>query len=98
MERQVEAAAELDCAAVLVTKGAAGQVTYTAELQNDVEAPVEKGQLLGTVRMMLGEEELCSFAVRAASPVEPVTFASLFSIFCKTLVTSSFEAPGGSEK
>ncbi|MDD6175479.1 MAG: D-alanyl-D-alanine carboxypeptidase [Firmicutes bacterium] len=98
MERQVEAAAELDCAAVLVPKGAAGQVTYTAELQNDVEAPVEKGQLLGTVRMMLGEEELCSFAVRAASPVEPVTFASLFSIFCKTLVTSSFEAPGGSEK
>ncbi|MGI6260648.1 MAG: D-alanyl-D-alanine carboxypeptidase family protein [Acutalibacteraceae bacterium] len=88
MERQVEAIANLDRSAVLVPKGAADQVTYTAELQNDVEAPVEEGQLLGTVRMMLGEEELCSFSVVAASSVEPVTFASLFSIFCKALVTS----------
>lgn len=88
MERQVEAIANLDRSAVLVPKGAADQVTYTAELQNDVEAPVEEGQLLGTVRMMLGEEELCSFSVVATSSVEPVTFASLFSIFCKALVTS----------
>lgn len=88
MERQVEAAAQIDRSAVLVPKGAADQVTYTAELQTDVEAPVEEGQLLGTVRMMLGEEELCTFPVVAAKAVEPVTFSSLFSIFCKVLVTS----------
>ena len=76
MQRQVDAIAQIDRSAVLVPKGAADQVTYTAELQNDVEAPVEEGQLLGTVRMMLGEEELCSFPVVAANAVEPVTFSS----------------------
>ncbi len=59
---------------LLLKKGAAARVQTVMELAADVEAPVLEGQVLGTWRLMLEDEVLGEYAIRAAGEVPAISF------------------------
>ncbi|MBR1810469.1 MAG: D-alanyl-D-alanine carboxypeptidase [Clostridia bacterium] len=60
--------------AVLVEKGQGAAVQKEILISEDVEAPVEKGQTLGTVRFTLDGEVLCTYRLLAPEAIERLTF------------------------
>lgn len=62
----------------LIEKGRESEITQTIDLAADVEAPVEKGQLLGTVTFRLGDEILGEYNITAPDRIEPLTFKIIF--------------------
>lgn len=77
MQTQVQGVVELD-QVMLVSKGQEGNITHEVVMTENVEAPVEKGQVLGKVVYKLGEQELCAFPIKAVEAVEPITFGAAF--------------------
>lgn len=59
---------------LLLRRGEEGQIVTEVTLPKDVEAPVLKGQVLGTITLKKGEETLASYAIRAADAIERVNF------------------------
>lgn len=70
---------------VLIPKGKEAGITQKVELAANVEAPVEKGQVLGSVTLMLGEEELGKFNLTAAEAVGRLTFGQAFLRLLRSL-------------
>ena len=58
----------------------------TVELAEDVEAPVEKGQILGRIRVMREKEEVAVYTITAKAAVERLGFSvslkRLFAALC----------------
>ncbi len=71
---------------LLVKKGEEKDMVCTVELAHDLEAPVEQGQLVGTVRCLLQGEERLSYPIYAAHAVDRLTFgrslSRLFGALC----------------
>ena len=63
---------------VLIEKGREGDITQTIDLAVDVAAPVEQGQVLGTVTFRLGEEEIGVYNLTSPDSVEALTFGIIF--------------------
>jgi len=61
-------------ATLLLKKGAAARLKTSMEVTTDVEAPVLEGQVLGTWRLMLEDEVLGEYAIRAAEEVPAINF------------------------
>lgn len=59
---------------VLVEKAKAASVTREIELVEEAEAPVEVGQVLGTLRVRAGEEILAELPLTAPEPVPRLTY------------------------
>lgn len=55
---------------ILVSKGDAAAATREVSLSESVEAPVEKGQVLGQVTVRAGDKVLCEVPLVAAEGVE----------------------------
>ncbi len=72
-------------AAVLVEKSQKNAVTQTAELLENVIAPVSKGQRLGTVSVKVGEQVVKEIPLVAEQAVEKVTFWQMFSRLLRQL-------------
>ena len=64
--------------AVLIDKAQKNQVTQDAELLETVEAPVSKGQRLGTLFIKAGEQVLKEIPLVAEEGVEKLTFFQLW--------------------
>ena len=83
-EKQTAVAADEDVSCV-IPKGKAGDVTYLYDLPKSVEAPVAKGQRIGKIIVLLGDETLFLREITAAENVEKLTFwhclAQLFRAF-----------------
>ena len=76
-----EVSVEVDASSsVILEKGREKLVAEEITLEPEVEAPVEPGQVLGRVRLMLEGEELASFEIRAAEKVERMTFGRAFGM------------------
>jgi D-alanyl-D-alanine carboxypeptidase (penicillin-binding protein 5/6) len=60
--------------ALLLHRGEEGQIRTEVTLANDVEAPVFKGQVIGTVTLKRGEDVLASYAIRATDEVKRLGF------------------------
>lgn len=60
--------------AVLIPKGKEGEIVQKINLMADIEAPVEEGQVLGTVILLLGDEKLGEFNLTSPRSVEKLTF------------------------
>lgn len=60
--------------ALLLRRGEEGQIRTEVTLANDVEAPVFKGQVIGTVTLKRGEDVLASYAIRATDEVKRLGF------------------------
>lgn len=72
-------------AEVLVPKGKESAIKSEVELSQGVEAPVEKGQLLGKVKYKLDGELIAEYAITAKKPVEKISFGSSFMILLRSL-------------
>ena len=72
---------------VLIEKGREGEITQTIDLAVDVAAPVEKGQVLGTVTFRLGDELLGEYNLTAPHRVDGLTFMIVFRRILKAIVS-----------
>ena len=72
--------------AVLIDKGQKNQVTQTAELLESVDAPVSRGQRLGTLYIKAGDQVLKEIPLVAEEPVARLTFWQMFSRVFQKLV------------
>ena len=65
-------------APLLIEKGREKELTQNIDLALDVQAPVEEGQILGTVTFKIGEEEVGSYDLTAPEQVDKLTFRIVF--------------------
>lgn len=70
---------------VLVKKGSTGQMKQTIDLAVNVQAPVEKGQVLGTITYTLGDAELGVAHLVAPRAIGALTFGAVFRRVLKAL-------------
>lgn len=63
---------------LLIEKGRDKEMTQNIDLALDVQAPVEEGQILGTVKFKIGDEEVGSYNLTAPSAVGKLTFRIVF--------------------
>jgi len=85
---QVQPMLQRDCR-LLVRKGEEGQISTRLTLAENVEAPVEQGQILGQMEVYVGQELRDTVPVLAAQGVERLTVPDIFS----RLVRHLFMAP-----
>ena len=74
---------------VLIDKAQKSQVTQQVELYEFADAPVSKGQRLGTMYLKAGEQVLKEIPMVAEDPVEKLTFFQLFHRLLGKLVMCS---------
>lgn len=72
---------------VLILKGKEGEIKQTIDLAVDVAAPVEKGQILGSVTFKIGDEILGEYKLTAPESVKQLTFTVVLSRVLKSLCT-----------
>ena len=72
---------------VLIEKGRDADITQTVDLAVDVAAPVEKGQVLGTVTFRLGDNIIGKYNITAPEKVDELTFAIVFRRIIAALVS-----------
>ena len=82
---QVQPQLQRECR-LLVRKGEAGQVTTRLTLPQDLEAPVEQGQILGRMEVYVGKELRDSVPITAAQPVDRLTVPGIFSRLLRQLL------------
>ncbi len=75
--------------AVLIDKGQKHQVTQQVVLEERIDAPVSKGQRLGTLYIKAGEQVLKEIPMVAEQAVEKLTFWQMFSRIFQKLVMAS---------
>lgn len=68
---------------LLTEKGRGGDIEVKIELEQTVEAPVAKGQILGTARFLLDGEEVLRKELYAVEEVEKKTFGFSFSALAR---------------
>ena len=71
---------------VLVEKGRENEITQTIDLAVDVEAPVEQGQVLGTVTFRLGDDLLGEYNLTAPDQIGKLTFGIIFTRILRSVV------------
>ncbi len=82
---QVEAAVDMP-QGLLLKKGTENTVKPVVELAADLEAPVHAGQVVGSWRLVAGEETLCEYAVRATADVPAKTFRYAYTLLVMALL------------
>ena len=70
--------AVLEAGKLLVGKGQAGSLSQTVTVREDLVAPVEKGQTVGTLTVQCGDATLAELPLTAADTVERMTWGDLF--------------------
>ncbi len=70
---------------ILVKKGDEKQIVRTIELAEDVEAPVEEGQVVGEITLKLGDEQLAVYPIRASESVKRLDFGTSLLQLLKAL-------------
>ena len=75
--------------AVLIDKGQKSQVTQQVELHESVDAPVSKGQRLGTLYIKAGEQVLKEIPLVAEATVQKLTFFQMWSRILQMLTMSA---------
>ena len=78
--------ASLTQSKLLVGKGQAGGLTRTVKLQEDLSAPVEKGQAVGILTVQSGDTTLAELPLTAAAAVEHMTWGDLFTRLLRAAV------------
>lgn len=68
---------------ILLKKGETEKLTQTVELAQDVEAPVERGQVLGRIYIRSGEQKVGEYTLTAPEEIGKLTFFTAFRrVFC----------------
>ena len=82
---QVQPQLARDCR-LLVRRGEESQITTQLELAQDVEAPVEQGQILGSLEIYVGEELRDTIPILSAQQVDRLTAPGIFSRMLRQLL------------
>ena len=72
--------------AILIDKAQKNLISYETSLEESVAAPVSKGQRLGTLTVMAGEQILSQIPLVAAESVPKLTWGQMFVRLLKQLV------------
>lgn len=83
-QREVKVKA-LNDLSVLMPKSASGNIERKVSLNESVTAPVKKGDLLGTVTVSMGDENLGEIPIVASESVQRLTFGVTFRWILKGL-------------
>jgi D-alanyl-D-alanine carboxypeptidase (penicillin-binding protein 5/6) len=78
----------LDCEAgskIVVDKGSQAEIKTQLNLPESVDAPIEKGQSLGTLTYTLNDETVMSCDITAGESVEQVSFGKVFALIFNSL-------------
>ena len=70
---------------MLVPKGKENAIKSEVELSEEMEAPVEKGQLLGKVKYKLDGELVAEYDITAKMSIDKINFGASFMILLKSL-------------
>ena len=73
----------------LIDKGQKASVTTTVEYQKEVDAPVSRGQRLGTLTIKAGEQILEQIPLIAQTPVPKLTFRQMYLRLLKNLTMAA---------
>ena len=87
----VKKSAELCCdtSEILVAKGREGQIVPYVELPEKIKAPVNKGDIVGTITYKIGDETVAKVDITAAESVKRAGFLDIFKeIFYRTVSLS----------
>ena len=76
---------------LLIDKGQKNSVTTQITLEEQLEAPVSRGQKLGTMTVKAGEQILSEIPLVAAAPVEKLTFGDLFLLILRRTAMAQTE-------
>ena len=75
-----------DSAYLTVPKGEGGGLKQTLEIPETITAPVTKGDVIGSLRFTLGDEEIASFDITADEDVEEKDFGSILKLLFQSMV------------
>ncbi len=84
--RQVELSYP-DTGKLLLRKGESENLQVTLELPESAAAPLAAGDAVGTVRALVGGQEIASWPVTAAQPVERMSFSIGFALLWDALTS-----------
>lgn len=84
VSREITAAIK-DAFPVTIPKGKKGDIEYTVEIAENVEAPVEKNQILGKVTAKAGEDVIGEYSLIAEEGVRKLTLFDCMERFLKSL-------------
>lgn len=77
-----------DVKPVTLSKGESGKIEYNVEVAEDVEAPVEKNQLLGKITAKIDDNVIGEYKLVAQENVRKLTFFDCAERFLKSLTKS----------
>lgn len=72
---------------LLVPKGKESEIVSEIQIDEAIEAPVEKGQTIGKVVYTLNGETVCEMEIHASESVERMTFSSVFELLLHSLIS-----------
>ena len=84
--RQVELSYP-DTGKLLLRKGESENLQVTLELPESAAAPLAAGDAVGTVRALVDGQEIASWPVTAAQPVEQMSFSIGFALLWDALTS-----------
>ena len=71
---------------IIVPKGKSGEIKVETELSEELTAPVEKGQTVGKIKLILDGEELASCPVKTVNSVNKITVSGVFKKIFQALL------------
>ncbi len=74
-------------ASMVLDKNSSSEVVSKIDLPESIEAPVEKGQKLGTVTYSLNGTVVQSFEINALQDAEKISFPSVFYVLFKSIIS-----------
>ena len=77
----------------VIDKGKSKEVTYKLTLEEQLEAPVNKGDKVGTLTFYIGKEKLREYPVVAQHIVDDIfiSFFNAVQLLCKNVVYYFFQ-------
>ncbi|MEE0930856.1 MAG: D-alanyl-D-alanine carboxypeptidase family protein [Acutalibacteraceae bacterium] len=70
----------------VIEKGKSKEITYKLDVKEEVEAPVSKGDKVGTLTFYIGKDKLKEYPVVACHIVDEMDFSSVFALLFKFFV------------
>lgn len=85
MKKEVPVEVKLD-GSFLVEKGKAGDIESKVKIDEEISAPIKKGDALGCVEYYLGDDLLGKFDITSAEDVNEISFGEVFMLLFQYLV------------
>ncbi|MEG0456730.1 MAG: hypothetical protein RR549_01190 [Oscillospiraceae bacterium] len=86
IKQQATLSCEID-KTFIIKKTDATNVEYKITLAQDVVAPVEIGQTVGSVKILCNNEQIGEYPIKSIESIKKITFFNAFAMFFKGLIS-----------